>query len=87
MIDLYRIIEVLPKSGILRSVHREVLGTKCYPAFLEVGERGFIKFFDPIDYDWHRLHTSTIEKVTYEDDMITIVTRNTKYVLKKELEA
>ena len=87
MVEFYRMAEVSPKSGIPRYVHLEVLGTRCYPAVIEAGNRGYIKYFHPIDRDWYMLHTSTIESVTTDDDgVITIVTRNTKYVLKPEEE-
>lgn len=88
MPEFYRISEVAPKSGFMRDVHHEVLGARCYPLEINEGERGWIKFYDKYDRCYHTLHTSTIESVDVANNGdITIITRNTKYVLTKEVSA
>lgn len=64
-------------------VHENLLNKICYPAYLKVGERGWLlydteEFFNPM----HRLHTSVIKHVKYNNDKIVIETENTLYVLK-----
>ena len=65
----------------------EVLGRKAYVVYLEVGERGFIKYLPDYDDRYHCLHTSTVLDFTpWEngEDTITIQTANTEYILTKQ---
>ena len=61
-------------------------GRVCYPAYLKVGERGWLLYENEVD-DWlpvmipHRLHTSVIKNVIYNDDSIIVATENTILVL------
>ena len=88
MLEFYKVSEVVPKSGFMRDVHYEVLGSRCYILELNVGNRGYIKFYDKYDMCYHTLHTSTVQSVdTAENGDITIITRNTKYVLTKDASA
>jgi len=82
----YIIKEVRPKSGIMRDIHKEVLGCRCYVVHLQIGEKAIIKFeprYDPGEF--HRLHTSTVENyMTFDgEESITIETRNTIYILER----
>lgn len=66
---------------------KEVLGRKAYVVYLEVGERGFIKYLPDYDDRYHCLHTSTVLDFTpwgNGEDTITIQTANTEYILTKQ---
>mgnify|MGYP000658276483 FL=1 len=45
----YTITSIKSKNGRANPLHDEVLGRKAYVVYLEVGERGFIKYLP--DYD------------------------------------
>lgn len=65
----YIIKSVTPKDGVMREIHKEVLGRRCYILDLEIGQRGWIKFepsYDPGCF--HRLHTSAVLKCTKAED-------------------
>ena len=68
-------------------LHDEALGRKAYVVYLEVGERGFIKYLPDYDDRYHCLHTSTVLDFTpwgNGEDTITIQTANTEYILTKQ---
>lgn len=75
---------VLPKDEKRKlPLHVEVLDKPCIPYYLEVGERGLIRFLDD-DGEKETLHTSTIfSKSTDDYGNITIETRNTVYILEE----
>lgn len=85
----YVIKEVKPRHGSLRWIHAEVLDRRCYIVEIEVGQRGWIKY-EPQDEpgNFHRLHTSTIQEVNYDEaqDRYEIVTMNTVYILEPFVE-
>lgn len=83
----YTIKAVKPKDGVMREIHEDVLGRRCYILFLQIGHRGILKYepeYDPGCY--HSLHTSTVKKVTHGDNGVEVETRNTVYVLEDENE-
>lgn len=63
--------------------HDAILGSVCYLAYLNVGERGWFLYEAE---DWcgyeaaHRIHTSVIEHVKYNDNQVIVITENTKYI-------
>lgn len=64
-------------------LYGEMEGKICYPAYFNVGERGWFlydtnEWCNPV----HRVHTSTVENVEYIDDRIIVTTFNTKYTFK-----
>ena len=73
------------ESNKCNPLHEEVKDTICHPAYLNVGERGWILYrpneFPGLDM-MHRLHTSIVNSVKYEEDQIIVETENTKYVLE-----
>lgn len=82
----YIIKSVTPKDGVMREIHEEVLGRKCFILSAELGERGWIKFepsYDPGCF--HRLHTSAVLKCTKAEDesWVEIETINTTYRLER----
>lgn len=57
-------------------------GCTCYLAYLKVGERGWI-LYQKNDYDWpHRIHTSIVQEVIYEDDRVIVQTENTRFTFE-----
>ena len=75
----------IAESKEYNPVHDEILGRLAYPLYLESGERGYICYLGD-DKRFHRLHTSLIETFTpwgNGEDVITIKTKNTKYILLK----
>lgn len=85
----YVISDIKTKDGVLREIHREVLGCECDVVSLKVGERGWLRF-KPKDPDetfeeYHNLHLSTViaYSASVDEETVTIETRNTYYVLTK----
>lgn len=62
-------------------------GRICYPAYLKVGERGWLLYENEVD-DWmpvivpHRIHTSTIKNVEYKYKHLIVTTENTRFTLR-----
>lgn len=81
----YIIKDVIPKNGIMRDIHEEVLGRRCYIISAEVGCRGLLKYLPDYDDRYHRLHTSTIVSVKdgKSGDEVIIETVNTIYRLSE----
>lgn len=80
----YRVVSVNTTEP--HEVHNNVEGKICYPAYFKIGERGWflcemseILFPTPV----HRIHTSTVQKVDYYEDGLTVHTKNTTYVFKE----
>lgn len=83
----YRVVKIKNKNT-RRYIHDEIEGSVCYPAYLNIGERGWLLYcitnhedvFSPVQ----KLHTSKIKCVIYSDEehSITIETKNTIYYLE-----
>lgn len=83
----YRAVSV--KTAEPREVHNEVEGKICYPAYFKVGERGWFlcemsEVLSPTTI--HRIHTSTVQKVDYANNKITVYTENTTYEFEEVCE-
>lgn len=65
-------------------IYDDIEGCVCYPAYFNVGERGWFLYIE--DCGWHeyahRIHTSVIKNVEYVDDKIFVETQNTKFIFK-----
>lgn len=78
----YRLVEI--KSTKSNPFHSSILNKVCYPAYLNIGERGWFlcdteDYCDPV----HRLHTTLIKDVKYtHDNKIIVTTENTEYVFE-----
>ena len=86
MYNEYVFKEVKPKDGVMKEIHHDVLGRRCYIIALEKGQRGFIKFEPEYDMGrFHRLHTSTVFDWNESEDgkILSIETANTTYVLER----
>lgn len=70
--------------GGVNPVYEGMTGRICYPAYLNIGERGWILYEldDGLFNVPHRMHTSIIQNVEYTDDQIVITTENTKLTLR-----
>lgn len=62
-------------------IYEGVEGALCYLAYLNVGERGWFLYIE--DMIWHelahRIHTSIVKKVDYNDNQVIVTTENTKF--------
>lgn len=68
----------------LNHTYDDMEGRVCYPAYLKVGERGWILYEIEGEYPcWpHRLHTSPIKNVErLRDCTLVITTENTRMIL------
>jgi len=84
MCSNYVFKEVKPKDGVMKEIHEEVLGCRCYIVDLQKNWRGLIKFeprYDPGCF--HRLSTSPVIDWSESEDgsQLTIETENTVYIL------
>ena len=63
-------------------IYDDIMGKICYPAYFNIGERGWFLYIEDGLFIAHRLHTSVIENVIYANDGIVVVTQNTKFAFK-----
>lgn len=66
-------------------IYRDIEGSLCYPAYLKVGERGWLLYerkdwIDPV----HRVHTSEVKSVEFIGKQIILTTQNTRFTLVEE---
>lgn len=78
------ILEKIEEFNQHNPIYEGVLGRICYPAYFNVGERGWFLW---IEDGWfkefaHRIHTSLIESVEYLDNGIIVATQNTRFTFK-----
>lgn len=82
----YIITSIVPKDGILREVHDEMLYQQAYIVEAEPGLPGVLKVFQPYDDRYHTFRTSPIIRCTpWFDEPGTIImeTENTTYTLNE----
>lgn len=81
----YKLSVTMRDGAARRDIHDEVDGAPAGVMYAEPGERGWLWYRSEVTpYDWspyHRLNTSTVERVEYDGDDIVITTRNTVYRL------
>ena len=78
------IIEKIEEFNSHNHVYDDMEGKVAYPAYFNVGERGWFLW---IEDGWfeefaHRIHTSTVKNVEYFDDYFIVETRNTRFTFK-----
>ena len=60
-------------------IYDDAEGCTCYLAYLNVGERGWFLYEEN---DWfstpHRIHTSIVKDVEYNDNQVVVETQNTR---------
>lgn len=82
----YRIVEIEEFNGH-NPIYENAKGCVCYPAYLKVGERGWLLYEVQLEDEFmaypHRLRTSVIKDVqSRRDNSIVVTTENTRLVLK-----
>ena len=79
-------VEKIEQFGSPNPIYENIEGCICYPAYLNVGERGWMLCEYKREDEWlaypHRLHTSVIKDVKYTDDRIVITTEHTRLTLE-----
>ena len=75
-------IEKIEEFNKHNDIYDAIEGAICYPAYFNVGERGWFLYIE--DGGWyeyaHRIHTSVIEDVEYtRGNQIIVTTQNTKF--------
>lgn len=79
----YRIVSIESKK--FNPVHDDMRESVwCCPAYFKVGERGWFLFMENGTFVLfaHRVHTSPVKEVIYEENRITVQTENTTYVFE-----
>ena len=80
------IIEKIEEFNEHNFVYEDVEGSICYPAYFNVGERGWFLYETRGLESWftsaHRIHTSVVKSVEYFDDKIIVETQNTRLTFK-----
>ena len=76
------ILEKIEEFNRHNFIYEGVEGSICYPAYFNVGERGWFLYIE--DNGWseyaHRIHTSTVQDVEYtRGNQIIVTTKNTKF--------
>lgn len=86
-------LEKIEEFGRHNSLYEDIEGCVCYPAYLKVGERGWLLCEYMRPDEWmaypHRLHTSFIQNVDYViGDVLSIVitTEHTRLTLREIME-
>lgn len=86
-------LEGVEEFGSHNPIYEKVKGCICYPAYLKVGERGWLLYEAQLDDEWmacpHRLHTSVVKNVDYiigDELRIVIDTEHTRLTLKEVVE-
>lgn len=77
-------LEKIEEFNRHNDIYDDIEGRICYPAYFNVGERGWFLW---IEDSWfkefaHRIHTSVIQNVEYLDDEIIVVTQNTRFTFR-----
>lgn len=77
-------IEKIEEFNHHNPIYDGVEGRIAYPAYFNVGERGWFLWFED---GWlkdfaHRIHTSIVKSVEYFDDYFIVVTQNTKFTFR-----
>jgi hypothetical protein len=75
-------LEKIEEFNWHNNIYDDLEGTICYPAYFKVGERGWFLYTKDLFGVAHRVHTSEIKRVDYVDDLIIVVTKNTKFTFK-----
>ena len=83
--ERYKIYKVEPKSGHMRQVHKDVLGTECKIIYLEVGDPAYLEFYYKVNETFSTLRTSPVVNVDIrlDGDVVAIETKNTLYCLER----
>ena len=64
------------------SIYDDMEGCICYPAYFRVGERGWFLYEREFERWPHRIHTSIVQEVLYENDQVIVRTENTRFTFE-----
>ena len=82
----FRLADIRIQSERNKGFYDSIKGNICYLGFFKIGERGWflvdeMQGFEPV----HRIHTSEVKDVKYEENgNIIVVTENTTYTFEIE---
>ena len=78
----YRLVDI-EEFNRPNHIYLEMRGCICYPAYFNVGERGWF-LYESEDYDYpHRVHTSMVRDVQYtRGNQIIVTTQNTRFTFE-----
>lgn len=82
----FRLTDIRRQSERNQVFYNSIKGNICYLGFFKIGERGWflvdeMRGYDPV----HRIHTSEVKDVKYEENGdIIVVTENTTYIFEVE---
>lgn len=82
----FRLTDIRRQSERNKGFYDSIKGNICYLGFFKIGERGWflvdeMQGFEPV----HRVHTSEVKDVKYEENgNIIVVTENTTYTFEIE---
>lgn len=80
----YRIKVVAPQNGEMRSIHKEILGSRCRILYLTVGQSCFMEYELRDSHGvFHRLCTSIVSNFIDDGTHLAIETANTEYLLER----
>lgn len=76
------ILEKIEEFNRPNFIYKYMEGSICYPAYFNVGERGWFLFIEDngLYEDAHRIHTSIVKSIEYtRGNQIIVTTQNTKF--------
>ena len=80
-------LEKIEQLNHYNPIYEDVEGKIAYPAYFNVGERGWFLYIEDNGF-WgeyaHRIHTSVVKSIDYVGDEINVITQNTRFVFKLE---
>lgn len=83
------ILEKIEEFNGHNYIYDNMEGCVCYPAYFNVGERGWFLIEPAFSFDTvHRIHTSVVKSVNYyqnaqlSSDYIAVETQNTRYIFR-----
>lgn len=82
----YRLTKI-EEFGRHNHLYDDIEGSRCYLAYLNVGERGWFLYERMTDDYWHiplRVHTSTVKDVDYsQEGKVILTTENTRFTFEE----
>ena len=75
-------IEKIEEFNHHNPIYDDVEGSIAYPAYFNVGERGWFLYDDDWFGNGQKIHTSVIDSVIYTDDTIVVLTQNTRFTFR-----
>lgn len=82
----FRLTNIFRTSPYNEDFYKSIKGKACYLAYFKIGERGWFLCDSEAEYNpVHRIHTSEVKDVKYEENgNIIVTTENTVYTFEVE---